>query len=189
MTRRMYGDLLNGAIFSISLPMLLICAFSSKESSAWSSVRPIEEYSHHSASTARYLHGQSFLSLPFAKHVPITICALFVVTALNNARAFWYTDRLASCLAYLTLHCISICLILYEWPNPGDENIWTHVVWHFLIATTNLQQPFFAKIALGIFSALQKMLIAYLSPRYTLEETVPIILGATGTRTEFVKAL
>jgi hypothetical protein len=179
MVRTMYGDLINGVMLSISLPMLLREAFKADES-PWVAERNLESYNHHSPSTALYLAERRYLLLPYAVQVPFIICALFAVTLLCSFRAWYTTDRNASFCAFLSLHCISPLLVLYEWPNPGDESIWTHLSWHFLIVTSNVPHSFHVKCILGVLSCCHKVFIVILSPRYTLRDTIPTLLGSTG---------
>jgi hypothetical protein len=179
MARTMYGDLINGVMLSISLPMLLREAFKADES-RWVAERNLESYYHHSPSTALYLAERRYLLLPYAVQVPFIICALFAVTLLCSFRAWYTTDRHASFFAFLSLHCISPLLVLYEWPNPGDESIWTHLSWNFLIVTSNVPHAFHVKCILGVLSCCHKVFIVILSPRYTLRDTIPTLLGSTG---------
>lgn len=153
----MKGDIVNGLTFLSILPWYYYLAFSSYLDS--------DRSQGHVTSASL---GQQF-----------AICIAFTFTVGFCYLSWRFHSITFSDTAFVLSIVATICMNIFQWPHPGEQIVIPQYLWHLLILTANTELLLVHQVVLCLFGLLGMMVILGISPIYNIEETIPMLAGAT----------
>jgi hypothetical protein len=120
---------------------------------------------------------------PFAKlrWSHLVICCTLAFIGKFSLESYWYCNRSACYIGFALSNVLTILICLCCWPNPQSRTLLHHFYMYLVIASANTALPFAEKMTLGFEAAILTLVLSYISPNYSLEQSFPVVIAAIGT--------
>jgi hypothetical protein len=111
----------------------------------------------------------------------VIICLSMTLIAKYSWQSYLFRDLNACYAGFAATNVLTIVTCLYKFPNPESHTLLGHFYMYLVFAGANTSLSFVVKLCMAWEASVVVIVLAYVSPHYTLKKIVPIVIATSGT--------